>query len=217
MRNGWLIVVGFTLVVPLESRAQAGIANPAQAEAKAIAPSADGGSLGAREQGAIDAHTPPTPVEHEKLAGEGYTLWKLHHANAGAIKAGQLAMANASAAVKKYGRKLLREVQAADQKVVAAGNKEKVDLEARLAGADEASERQLTRALGELQPLHGGAFDARLLALMSARQQELVTLLTEARKDVSQAAIHPLVDELLPLVRRQQKTAARLLRGRARE
>lgn len=146
-----------------------------------------------------------------KLTGSALTLFKLHGVDKDEIAAGNLALTNSdSAAVKKYGQKIIDDHTAADAKVTTWAKKLNVDLDEKPAADDKANLEKTQSMMDQMKAAKGADFDKQFLGMMIDGHRDAIELVTTARSDPEQKEIKPLLDQLLPKLRMHEKLAKRL-------
>jgi putative membrane protein len=129
-------------------------------------------------------------------------LGKVHRANLHEIQMGKMAESHAmSADVKAFGKALMKDHAAADKKVVQLAKDEKVSLTAGAPAPDTHLAHEFT----------GAAFDDAFAKEMLAAHDKDVADVTAARDATTDAKLKALLTELLPVLKKHEDTARKLV------
>jgi putative membrane protein len=148
-------------------------------------------------------------------------LSQMHRTNLMEIRMGQLAQKNGSSAkVKQFAARLVRDHQAADQKVVAVAKQLGIalptmqDKERGTTGQADTTYRQESpqadRDGQELRSLHGAAFDTAFANAMVKGHENAVNLLELAQGQVQHEEVKSLIASTLPTLREHLQIAQSL-------
>ena len=147
--------------------------------------------------GAMAADAPSTPA----------VLGKVHRSNLHEIEMGKMAENRGmSKEVQDFGKMLVKDHATADKKVVKLAKDEKVDLAANTPPADTHIDHKHT----------GTAFDDAFATDMLADHEKAVAELMAARDATTDQKLKQLLTNLLPVLKKHQDTAQKLVDGRAK-
>jgi putative membrane protein len=141
--------------------------------------------------GVARAAEPPTTAE---------VLSKIHQANEREVDMGRMAIeVGKTKEVRDYGKTLVKDHLAAEKKVDKLAKKEKIQLAE-------------TTAPSEMDTLPtGDAFDGAFARRMLKAHQQAITELEAARDATADEQLKKLIGELLPVLRKHEETAQRLV------
>jgi putative membrane protein len=129
-------------------------------------------------------------------------LGKLHRSNQKEIQMGKMAEEHGhSAAVKSFGKTLVKDHTDADKKVAKLAKTEKVELAASTPGAMSDSEKL---------PMDAG-FDAAFAKMMLDDHKKDISEVKTARDGTKDEKLKTLINELLPTLEKHQETAQKLV------
>jgi putative membrane protein len=157
------------------------------------------GSLAAAQQG----KEPPREVNEspQQAASTAEVLGKLHAANVQEMRMGKMAQERGrSAEVKAFGKTLVEDHNAADDKVAQLAKEENITLAAH------------TPPLPEEKPLPMGAgFDAAFAKAMVEGHRKVIAEVRTARDETNDEKLKSLLGELLPVLEKHERTAQKLV------
>jgi len=134
-------------------------------------------------------------------------LNKLHEANQNEIAFGKLAQDKCqSAACKSYGKMLVKDHQAADEKVTTLAKKDGVEVTSAAIKQDEIDKLAAERA----------TFDQKFGAKMADEHDKAISMVKDAQKNASAGEFRTLLTSLLPKLEHHKTTAQQLAKGEAR-
>ncbi|MBL0698193.1 DUF4142 domain-containing protein [Comamonas sp. JC664] len=166
------------------------------------APDARGATL--MQQGLM-----PIPTEEQAF------LNALHQANQHEVKMGKLAQQQGtSQGVKDYGARLVKDHQAADQRLRAYAKTKNLTLSEPQPDTDFAKtlERAEQASTAMLQSLQGPAFDRAFLATMVGDHDlDIAKVMAGQQQFASNTGLKTLLDDMLPTLREHRQQAYRLL------
>jgi putative membrane protein len=171
-------------------------------QAQGAPPDAEGAKL--MDQGLL-----PIPTEEKAY------LDTLHHANQMEVQLGQLAQQKGvSKGVKDYGARLVKDHQAADQKLMTYAQKKNMQLSE--PQADTEFKKTMKNAqqaeMAKLQSLQGPAFDRAFLAHMVGHHDtDIAKVMAGQQQFASNAELKGQLDGLLPTLKQHRDQAYRLL------
>jgi putative membrane protein len=132
-------------------------------------------------------------------------LGKLHEANQKEISMGKLAQKNGRASeVKEYGRTLVKDHTAADEKVMKLAKTENINLTANMPAPMKDTE------MADMFP-NDATFDAKFARTMLDDHERNIAEVTKARDTTQDDKLKKLLDELLPTLRQHRDTAQKIL------
>ncbi|NMO21547.1 DUF4142 domain-containing protein [Pyxidicoccus fallax] len=151
----------------------------------------------------------PIPTDEQDF------LATLHHANQMEVQLGQLAQQKGvSKGVKDFGAKLVKDHQAADQKLMTYAQKKNMtlgepkaddDFKKTMKNADDA-------AMAKLQSLQGPAFDRAFLAhMVGDHDTDIAKVMAAQQQFASNTELKGQLDSLLPTLKQHRDQAHRLL------
>jgi putative membrane protein len=149
------------------------------------------------------------PTRGLAATNEATVLKKIHLINQTEINAGKLAEERAStASAKEFGAMLVRDHTAADQKVTALANEQRINL--REVSADELKKVQIEgdELMRDLRSTGPGDFDRIFAKRMEAAHSKAVKDLETARTELIGTRTADLIAELLPSLRTHEHKAA---------
>lgn len=150
----------------------------------------------------------PMPSDEQDLAN------RLHHVNQTEIQLAQLAEQKATSNdVKEYAKTMIKDHQAADQKLTDWAKKKNLTL-AEVQPANDVAQKKMAAEQANrdlLQSLEGKPFDTMYLANQVAGHDLVLGLLTSAEPQFAKADIVPLLKNLEPVVREHRNRAYKLL------
>ncbi|QSQ21373.1 DUF4142 domain-containing protein [Pyxidicoccus parkwayensis] len=139
----------------------------------------------------------------------------LHHGNQSEVQMGMLAQQRGSSqGVKDYGAKLVKDHQAADQKLMAYAQKKNLQLGEPKADNDFAKVMKNAdeAEMAKLQSLHGPAFDRAYLAnMVSEHDADVAKVMAGQKQFASNAELKKELDGLLPTLKQHREQAYNLL------
>jgi putative membrane protein len=142
-------------------------------------------------------------------------LEMLHHGNQEEVQLGQLAQKKGtSQGVKDFGARLVKDHQAADQKLMTYAQKKNLQLGE--PKADDDFKKMMKNAneaeQAKLQSLHGPAFDRAFLASMVGEHDaDIAKVMAGQKQFASNAELKGLLDGMLPTLKGHRDEAYRLL------
>ena len=174
----------------------------------------------------------------DSLQGDNALVMKIHKINQMEIKAGQLAQRNSSTAkVKAYGQQLVRDHQAADQKITTLAQSLGVTLkndtttgrsqqpydttrgrygqrgDSAMQGHDQDAMREHQQAeqrLQRLSTLQGTQFDAEFANFMAQGHDKAIKWLEQAQSNVQNSQLRTFITSTLPTLRTHLQVAQSL-------
>jgi putative membrane protein len=165
----------------------------------------------------VRGYNAPQSTGRDALQGDNALLTKIHKINQMEIKAGQLAQRNSTTAkVKSYGQQLVRDHQAADQKITALAQRagvtfprEQTDTapkynQGQRADTLQAPDQEAMQEHGQLQrlgTLQGAQFDAEFANFMAQGHDKAIKMLERAQTQVQNAELRTLIQTTLPTLR----------------
>lgn len=142
-------------------------------------------------------------------------LEALHHANQMEVQLGQLAQQKAtSQGVKDYGARLVKDHQAADQKLMTYAQKKNLQLGEPQADNDfkKTMKNAAEAEMAKLQSLQGPAFDRAFLANMVGHHDtDVAKVMAGQQQFASNTELKGQLDSLLPTLKQHRDQAYRLL------
>lgn len=156
----------------------------------------------------IQAPTEVTPSS----SAEAAVLGRLHADNQAEIAHGQLAIEKGKdAAVKAYGRQLVADHTAADQKVVALAKKTKVSPTAMASEATiEAEKGRSDPKMSALHNLSGDEFDKQFVSMMAEEHDRTIDFVNGACEATTNPELKALLTKLLPTLEKHASEARKL-------
>jgi putative membrane protein len=132
-------------------------------------------------------------------AAEAQVINGLHEANMTEVAAGKLAETNGqSAAVKRYGRMLVKDHTAADRKLSSLAARRGLTM------TGEAQD------LSSLQTRKGADFDSAFISEMIKGHNDAIALVKHAQDTCSDKEVKTILDQTLPVLQRHQSEAVKL-------
>jgi putative membrane protein len=138
----------------------------------------------------------------------------LHAVNEAEIQAGRTAEARGSSdAVRDYGATLVRDHEAADEKLKKLAGREKLDVNGRIPLRVELALAHARSELAKLSTVGGQAFDHEFASMMLQDHQKVIQLVDKARPGITDPRLKALLGELEPNLREHEQIASNILDG----
>ena len=173
----------------------------------------------------IRGYNQPNPQSmgrRDTLQGDNALVMKVHKINQMEIQLGQLAQRNSSTAkVKSYGQQLVRDHQAADQKITTLARSLGVTFPPEGMKADTSAQGQHGQMQGHdamqehqqvqrLSTLRGTQFDAEFANFMAQGHDKAIKMLEQAQSTVQNADLRAFITSTLPTLRTHLQVAQSL-------
>jgi putative membrane protein len=164
--------------------------------------------------GALPANDVPMPAKSARAtkAEDAHVVAELHHTNKMEIEAGRMAeQKGLSRGVRDFGDVLVRDHQAADEKLLAYAQRTGLDANAFL--PDEVSGQRSTSEddMDRLRKLSGGAFDRQFAQMMETGHARAIDHVRAARDQTADPSLRDLLAGLLPTLQRHREIAQDLV------
>ena len=153
-------------------------------------------------------------VKAEKFT-DARLMAKLHKINKMEIDAGQLAeKQGVSADVKNFGRQLVADHTAADNKVTAMMMKATdAEMENALTPSDKAHMATEMKKMDQVKMMHGAEFDRGFASVMYQGHKDVIDMLDKHKGDIQSGELKKFVDDVKPILQRHEEIANKLMKG----
>lgn len=151
-------------------------------------------------------------VKADQKMTDARLMAKLHKVNKMEIDAGKLAEKQGeSADVKNYGRKLVADHTAADNKLMAIAKGS--DMDSALTKTDKEQMAIDQNKMDEVKKMHGAQFDRAFASVMYNGHKDVIDMLDKSKGDLQSDELKKFVDDTEPVLKKHEDMAGKIMKN----